>query len=269
LFATVLLIASCSSTTIYPGTVVIDTDNQVPVQPQSLLLAYTAGVDYYNVTFTYLPCFGMFDWYVGNGFIPNKTHYSAYIPFIASGTSAQTFGVGLMPNQTTLYHAFYGLQTYTNYSYTAVFDIIVVQTLAAEQAIVPLAPNDGNLVGALNAGGKSGKMTWTKTSNSQDTYTVYYFDGSPPAGSYPWSACSVRRYMQQNNATSPFATVKDNGDTQTATFPNLVPKTRTGVTVVVDRTNGYSNVYETLYLNSATKPIVAWAALLSLLAFLF
>lgn len=140
--------------------------------------------------------------------------------------------------------------TTSNTTTCATFSIAVYQTPDDFNNLY-VQPPDRTETPKLTNSGKSGTVTWSKTGDNNDTYSVYWANTkTPPSGESFASACSVRQWM------SPFTldqgTVADNGDgTLTATVNSLNTKIPFTVVVVADRgANTISGVYDSAVLNA-------------------
>ncbi|KAM9978441.1 hypothetical protein ACTFIY_012183 [Dictyostelium cf. discoideum] len=200
-----------------------------------------------NITVT--PCFGTFDIYVSlNNIIANKsaTYYGEWDPSVkALGTNLKA-----LPENTIIYIAVMPLEEYDfkNKTYAASFSVLI--TTNEQDLVVPYLPvpaRDGGVDIKLTNGGKSGTISFYKTGNSTDNYTIYTFYGTRPKGSFPFSACGVKFYATENNQK-----IEDNGDNEaSATFTGLNTKEPTGLTVVVTRkTKNFSSAYDYAVFNA-------------------
>jgi len=203
----------------------------------------TGGILY----FTTVPCFGEYDWYIGYDYPPNASLWTAYYPWTSDGASRTWIINSTFP--ATIYFLYQGLNTHGSLS--ALFDILVYDTLSVGNAEIPSLPNSGKVSGSVGTGGKSGKVTWQPTGNSLDNYTVYWRYGEFPENGYtPFTACAVRLWM--STFTSSQGSVSHNSDgSYTVNADNLNPSQPFSVTVVVDRAGGYSAAYDSYAINNA------------------
>jgi len=195
------------------------------------------------ILFSIVPCFGEFDWYVGIEYIPNATIYAYNFPWLNDGAS-QTFGWNSSFTDYTIYIAVIGKNQYGSTS--ALFDLISYYDVGTGPAQIP---TPGSVKGSVGSGGTSGTVSITPTGNSNDNYTAYYRIGGAGGGNgyYPYSACSVRLWL--NQFTSNQGTFSGR---YSVTANNLSPSEEFTITWIVDRRNGgYSAAYKSYTINSS------------------
>ncbi|KAK5580987.1 hypothetical protein RB653_001014 [Dictyostelium firmibasis] len=200
-----------------------------------------------NITVT--PCFGTFDIYVSlNKIVTNKsaTYYGAWDPTVkALGTNLKA-----LPENTIIYIAVMPLEEYDFKNTTIAASFTVLISTNEKDLVLPYLPvpaREGGVDIKLTNGGKSGTISFYKTGNSTDSYTIYTFYGTRPKGSFPFSACGVKFYATENNQK-----IEDNGDNEaSATFTGLNTKEPTGLTVVVTRkTKNFASAYDYAVFNA-------------------
>jgi len=228
---------------------ILSTDN-----PRQYLASLTNIYDaVLTVNIAMIPCFGDIDVYTGYDAVPTTVNFFSHKAW-DSTASLQELSVELVDLNSTIYVLFTGNKLFGSASLSAAFHFVMWtnQTGFDINEKYPLVQNL-DLNPKLQT--KGATVSWHKTSNSNDNYTVYYSSinsknlNSESTGLYALTGCSVERAFSQYTKD---VSIKDNGDgTQTATISNLDTTKITPVSVVVSRVDGLSAAYETVYLNAA------------------
>jgi hypothetical protein len=208
-----------------------------------------------------VPCFGSYDWFVGVDFVPNRTVYTSAHLFSQSGNA---FTGTTIPGLQDSYTFYVWAESNSNYNgIAAQFDILAYDSDPSE-TLIPIPGNNGQVSGKLASGGGSGSLKWTGTGDSEDVYQLYSHNGpATDGGNFPFTACGVRRWMQNYTAKS----VTNNGDgTYTADVDNLNSKDPFTVTVVAQRPGGYAAAYYSFVFNGASLLQVSYYLLAIVLA---
>lgn len=218
--------------TIHTGAVANDTSNS---------LRMSIGIT--DLTFfEVVHCFGELDWFVGLDDLPNGTNPDDISFLWDPDNSGQTFGINVTG---TLNFLFVCKNAYPDVC--ATFDLIIAnQSTNISRDVSPDIPNK-SVTGSVTSNGGSGQVHFNSTGSPLDTYAVYWQTSSQPKGYYTSTACSVEGWMNQFTSEQGTVTANDDGS-YTVDVPNLSGKEFT-ITVVVNKENGYNNVYDTFILN--------------------
>ncbi|KYQ93799.1 hypothetical protein DLAC_05194 [Tieghemostelium lacteum] len=203
----------------------------------------------YPVGIIVQPCFGTFDVYVDWDKVPSTGNYKFRQLWDSSlrevGTSYVSVAAGTVINVLIV-----PIRDYKDYP-AASFNVIVSTDEANEiTAKTPIPAANGDIQLEMQDEGKTGLVTYQKTDNPQDTYSIYKFTGTAPGGSFPFSSCGIQKYATV--VENPQVTQLDN-NTEQAKFTGLDRNIATSVTIMVTRTGGYSNVYNLGILNDPSS----------------
>jgi len=261
-----LILAGVSAENVVNGTFQILYTNNIPQDTRNITMAYT--VVNTSAQFSVINCFGTMDWYFGLDFPPTLQNYTDRFPYNPENSFSEVFIPLESVPEVTVFLLFVCTQTYNGNDNCATFDFFINATGAPDlDSIIPVPANNGQVSGKVLDQGKSGSVTWEKTSNPNDTYDVYYNDGESAPDGYSYAtACSVRLWM--SNFTSDQGSVGDNGDgTITVTANGLSPKDPRAITVLAQRKGGYAASYDTYIIDGASM-LVPSTLLLIVIAFI-
>lgn len=207
-------------------------------------------IDNETLTVALIPCYGMFDWFIGFGFAPNRTDYSLANLFTKDG-NAYTSATFPYNETTTAYVYVEAKDENDEGDIAAVFDIIAWKDDPLEAGIVPQPAKDGKISGSYTNDNKDGTLKWTGTGNDKDSYEIYYNQGHGTEGGYfPFTACGAKRWMQP--FTSDQGDIKKNNDgTYEASIKDIPRKDPYSLTVLVSREDGYAASYTTFVFNAS------------------
>jgi len=215
---------------------------EIPCDTKELSLNFSATG---NATFfSTFYCFGEFDgWSAYNDIATTDSNPQLWDPNVLETT--------VIYNGTGYVNFLWKAKNTYNGTACATFDHAVYQyDDELPQHYVTIDEDDRAPSGKLSNGGKDGVVTWKKTSDSSDTYSLYWTNTqTAPSGQNFATACSVRAWM--NNFTSDQGTFDTSGATTvTATVTNLDPKQPFTVVLVASRgSDTVANVYDSISLN--------------------
>ncbi|EGC39770.1 hypothetical protein DICPUDRAFT_147463 [Dictyostelium purpureum] len=217
---------------------------------------------------TVTSCFGAFDIYISiNELIidPKKSnYYGQWNPSVkALGTNIKAF-----PPGTIIYVAIKGIEDYKFKNNPLSTEYSILISSDEERIVTPYYPvpaREGAVDVKLTNGGKSGTISFYKTGNPNDIYTIYTYDGERPEGIFPFSACGVKYFASENKQR-----IENNGDNEaSATFTGLNPRVQTSLAIVVQRkAKGFSSVYNLVVFNSPNSSALNSLSMISMLSIL-
>jgi len=218
-----------------------------------------------ELNFTIFPCFGQLNWFLGGGFLPNVTNTTDNnCNFYWEGTGiASSYCVLNYPaNDTTTYIVAQAPKAFGTPS--SKFDMLVFSRLEDFDRVYPYPGASGALAGAyVDTEHTAVKLTWEGTGNPNDTYSVYYFNGSvsDSSGHLTAGGCGVLDFMTDSQAT-----ITSNGNVYSTKLSSIKGKVIT-VSVLVKRLGGYLSAYNQLTVGGGIE-LIPCMLLLGILLFI-
>jgi len=215
----------------------------IPSTKQQWSLCFPVSFGLFSVGLS--PCYGEYDWYIGDGAMPNQTYFTYYFLWEEWGPQFTAFYHTLQINNTEVCILVVGKQTYGDIY--ALFDLFYwTQNVSL---LIPVAGNGGQVSATIAAGGGSGSLKWTQSKSPTDTYALYCYNGAVPTSpNYPLTACGARLFETPCNSTNNVGSVTKNSDGSfSAPIQNIHGDL--SVTVIVTQPGGYSITYNTQQYN--------------------
>jgi len=213
------------------------------------------------------------NWSLGRGYVPTSLgNNSCDAPWPGPLKTRSVCTIPYPRNDTYYYVNVQGLGTWSGSSvYSSIFDMFLFTSDAEFNLLVPAPGQGGAITSSLQVPNQKGgtsvlTMKWQGTGVANDTYSVWQYATVPSNSGFTYATgCGAKYFMNQRTDVI----VNNNGDgTFQAVVDQLDPVAITTITVVVDRPNGYTNTYRTIFVNSTTIMFVNLTLLIFCLLFL-
>lgn len=226
------------------------------------------------VIFSMFSCFGSIDWSGGIHSPGNNPANTCKNPWTPKSTQSTCGPVYTPPY--TFYFSMQGTSTYSSFgNISAVFDFLAYTNVDVLNELVPTPGNGGLISFSLSKAASSSDpvdltVIWEGTGNENDSYSLWRWNSKvdPQNSGYnPYTGCGVKSFMTLVSPANYGLSVSD--QTYTVTYPKLSRTDPFYLSILVERSGGYSAVYIPLIVNGVNYIAPSIFVLISCICFHF